>query len=219
MNAKYTIGYIDEDDTQVKTYRRKLKKHGFDVIGYEFEKGMTLKDLMKQVYLSDIDLLMIDYKLNDTNVVSFNGEEVEREIYETKPKFPHIVFTNKVDQAEPFIEDWKIIFDKEVVFGDDERIERFVTILEKSIEQYRNYVFKKKQQIAALLEKESESGLNAREKDALLLAQEELYIMDKSKIREVPKQIISFDKLEELSKTRKEAEFFLKMLIEKNKNK
>ncbi len=219
MKAKYTIGYIDEDDSQVKTYRRKLKNYGFDVIGYKFTKGMTLDGLMNQVYKSAIDLLMIDYKLNDTNVVSFNGEEVESEIYETKPKFPHIIFTNKVDQAEPFIEDWKIIFDKDVVFEDEISIERFVKVLEKSIEQYRNYVAKKKRLIGNLLDKEASGGLNAKEKDTLLLAQEELFIMDKSRVREAPMQLISFEKLEGLSKTRKEAEDFLKSLIEKNKGK
>src|SRR4051812_13188040 len=104
MIQRFKIGYIDEDIKQVKLYARKLKDFGFDVIGYEFEKGMNLKDLMDQVYASDIDLLMIDFKLNETNVVAFNGEKVEQEIYEMKPLFPHIIFTNKVEQAEPFVE-------------------------------------------------------------------------------------------------------------------
>lgn len=107
MATKFRIGYIDEDESQVKLYRRKLQKYGFDVIGYTFNKGMSLQDLMKQVYESDIDLLMIDYKLNETNIVSFNGEVVESDIYDKRPLFPHIIFTNKVEQAEPFISDYE----------------------------------------------------------------------------------------------------------------
>ena len=82
MPIQYKIGYIDEDASQVKLYRRKLRDFGFEVVGYEFHKGITLEDLMKQVYNSDIDLLMIDFRLNESNIVPFNGDAVEREIYE-----------------------------------------------------------------------------------------------------------------------------------------
>lgn len=85
MGTNYKIGYIDEDINQVKLYRRKLRDFGFEVIGYDFSKGMSLKELMEQVYSSDIDLLMIDFRLKEGNIVAFNGDEVEREIYEKKP--------------------------------------------------------------------------------------------------------------------------------------
>ena len=65
-----------------------------EIIGYDFHQGMTLDELMSQVYESDIDLLMIDYKLNETNQVTFNGEAVESDFYDKKPLFPHIIFTN-----------------------------------------------------------------------------------------------------------------------------
>lgn len=221
MNAKYKIGYIDEDKSQVKLYKRKLKEYGFEIIGYEIKKGMTLHSLMDQVYLSDIDLLMIDFKLNETNVVPFNGEAVENSIYDNKPLFPHIIFTNKVEQAEPFIEDWKIIFDKDEIFTEDEpeRVQRFVNILTKSIEQYRTHIGKKKDLLSGLLEKNEEVGLNAMEKNDLISIQDELKILDKTKINEVPKHLVSIEKLENLSKTRIEAAEFLQTLIDKSKTK
>jgi len=217
MSIKYNIGYIDENAGQVKLYRRKFKEYGFNVIGYKIEKGITLKNLMEQVYNSDIDLLMIDYKLNETNVIPFNGEAIESEVYENKPLFPHIIFTNKVDQAEPFVEDWKIIFDKDDVFETKEAITRFITIITKSIEKYKKYINKKKTILADLLTKGEERGLNASEKHILLSTQEELNRLDKSKAREVPKQLISVERLEKLSKTRKEAENFLNDLIKNSK--
>lgn len=63
MSIKYKIGYIDEDINQFKKYKRNLRDLGFDVIGYEYSKGMSLEELMQQVYNTDIDLLLIDYKL------------------------------------------------------------------------------------------------------------------------------------------------------------
>ena len=68
MSIRYKIGYIDEDPNQVKLYKRKLRVYGFEVIGYEFHKGMTIEELMEQVYSSNIDLLMIDFRLNESNV-------------------------------------------------------------------------------------------------------------------------------------------------------
>lgn len=217
MEKKYRIGYIDEDDKQVKLFRRELRDYGFEIIGYQFKKGMILNDLMKQVYKSNVDLVMIDYKLKGTKV-TFNGEKVESDLYEKKPRFPYIIFTSKRGDAEDFVEDWKMIFDKsEITAKDKPRQERFVKMLTKSIEQYQNFIVKKKIEISDLLLKGESKGLNAVEKDTLLKLQRELQDLDKTIIQEVPEQLISIQKLEDLSSTRKEAEEFLQSLIEKNR--
>ena len=221
MESKYKIGYIDEDVNQVKKYQRRFRKYGIEIISYEFHKGMTLDELMDQVYESDIDLLMIDYKLNETNQVTFNGEAVESEFYDKKPLFPHIIFTNKVEQAEPHVENWMKIFDKEEIFSEDENdkenVMRFITKLSKSIEQYRNHVNKKKVIIAQLLEKGEKEGLTASEKDVLVSKQDELIALNKSERNEIPKHLLTEKKLNDLSKTKKEAEEFLQSLIDKRK--
>lgn len=223
MDTKYKIGYIDEDVKQVKKYQRRFRNFGIEVIGYEFQKGMSLEELMEQVYRSDIDLLMIDFKLNETNQVTFNGEAVERDFYDNKPLFPHIIFTNKVEQAEPHVEDWKIIFDKDDIFSegedDEKKVQHFITTLERSIEQYRNYIEKKKNTISELLVKGGKEGLSSSEQDHLISLQRELRDLDKTKAKEIPEKLISVNQLEDLSKTRKEAEAFLQSLIEKSKKK
>ena len=220
MEIKYRIGYVDEDINQVKKYQRRFKKLGFEVVGYDFEKEMTLQELMNQLYNSDIDLLMIDYKLDESNKVTFNGEAVANEIYENKPLFPHIIFTNKKDDAEPHVEDWKIIFDKDEIFNeveeDKEKVNHFITTLERSIEQYRKHIQKRKDEISNILKKGKEHGLNPKEEDTLISLQRELRDLDKSQKKEIPEKLISFEKLEDLSQTRKEAEQFLLSLIAKN---
>jgi hypothetical protein len=178
---------------------------------------------MTQVYESDIDLLMIDYKLKETNLVAFNGEAVESEFYEKRPLFPYIIFTNKVDQAEPFVDDWSKIFDKDDIFSevdeDKDKVQHFITTLIKIIEQYKSYIVKKKDTISELIKKGEREGLNSSEQNSLISLQRELGDLDKTQSKEVPETLISFEKLDDLSKTRKEAEAFLKSLIEKNKNK
>jgi hypothetical protein len=223
MSTVYKIGYVDENDGQVKLYKRKLKAHGFSVIGYKFIKGMSPEDLMVQILESDIDLLMIDYKLNESNIVSFNGEKIESLIYDKKPLFPHIIFTNKVDQAEPYVEDWKIIFDKDEIFSEEEEdkiaVERFVTTLKKSIEQYKSHIQNKKNSLSLLLEKADKNNLTSIDKNNLLELQEELKIFEKTRVNEVPRQLLVKDNLENIVSLKNEAEEFLQSLIEKRKKK
>ena len=220
MKAKYTIGYIDEDPNEVNTYARRLRPFGFNVIGFDFVKGMPFNDLMTQVYnANEIDLLMIDFNLKGSNIVAFDGDKVESDFYDKKPRFPHIIFTSDTGYAEGFVEDLKIIFDKEDVFEDEETIKKFVTMLEKSILQYRNHIEKKKNLISELLIKGKKEGLDSSEQDSLISLQRELSDLDKTKKKEIPEKLISFEKLDDLSKTRKEAEAFLQSLIEKSKKK
>ena len=220
MKTKYTIGYIDENPNEVNTYARRLRPFGFNVIGFEFTKGMSFNELMTQVYnANDIDLLMIDFNLKGSNIVAFDGDKVESDFYDKKPRFPHIIFTSDTEYAEGFVEDLKIIFDKEDVFEDKETIQKFVTMLEKSILQYRNHIDKKKTLISELLVKGEEEGLSSSEQDSLISLQRELGDLDKTKKKEIPEKLISFEKLDDLSKTRKEAEAFLQSLIEKSKKK
>lgn len=219
MDPKYKIGYIDENVDQVKKITRNLRPHGFEVIGYDFQENMSPESLMQQVYDSDIDLLMIDYKLKESNIVGFNGDVIEALIYNNKPLFPHIIFTSDTDQAEAHVEDWKIIYDKrEILFEDDEdktKSQRFVKMLVGSIEQYRGYIKTRKDALASLLQKGESEGLNAAEKNEVLTLQNELHNLDRSKIDEIPKQLISLERLENLAKSRKEAEDFLLSLINK----
>jgi hypothetical protein len=216
---RYKIGYLDEDINQVKLYRRKLRDYGFDVVGYEFYRGITIEELMQQVYSSDIDLLMIDFRLNESNMVPFNGDAIEREIYEKRPLFPHIIFTNKVDQAEPEVDDLKIIFDKEIVFPLDDDNEtsqttRFINTLKKSIEQYQRHILKRKEIISKLLEKEEKHTLSVEEKSLLLATQRELMSLDSLRISEVPESLISIDSLDKVTKARQDAEAYIKLLLE-----
>jgi hypothetical protein len=211
---KYRIGYIDEDASEVKILQRKLREHDIEVIGYEFTQGMTKEELLKQVYSSDIDLLLIDYKLKG-QLVTFNGEEIESDIYEKKPRFPYIIFTSDPSHAEGFIEDWKSIYNKNELFSHDEaKNEKFIRIIIKSIEQYRNFVHRKKSELSFLLKKGEQEGLEVVEQHTMLSLQRELMSLDTTTAKELPEQLASYQKVESLSKVRKNAEDFLKSLIE-----
>ena len=128
-NFTHLTGYISKDEKQIEFYNKELRIYDVKIIGYNFEKGMTIENLMNQVYLSNIDLLITDYELNTTNLVAFNGDVVEDEMYYNKPQFPLIVLTDKIEEAEAFIQDWKIIFEKDKIFRNQKSKARFANIL------------------------------------------------------------------------------------------
>ncbi|GCC52890.1 hypothetical protein SanaruYs_31300 [Chryseotalea sanaruensis] len=211
---KYKIGYIDENSLEVAKYEKDLRAY-FDVIGYDIKKGLPLLDLINQVYQSDIDLLMIDYLLVDKGVLTYNGDEVARTFEEIKPRFPMIIFTHEQSQALPHVDNPFIICDKAEV---KDNAGKFASKLTKLIEQYKTYISKRKNLINELLDKGESEGLKADEKHELLDAQLELNNLDK-RSTEVPLQLLTDKKLEDLSKTTKEAEAFLESLIKKSKKK
>lgn len=207
---KYKIGYIDEDSTQVTKYERDLRKY-FDVIGFTINPGLELNDLLKQVYDSDIDLLMVDYLMVDKGVLTYNGDEVARAYEEIKPRFPVIIFTNEESQAFPHVDNPNIIYDKSLVKND---LNYFVELLNKNISAYKNYIGKRKNIISDLLLKGENAGLSPDEKHILLQTQIELINLDKWS-NEVPFQLLDDKRLENLSKTTKEAEEFLESILKK----
>lgn len=209
---KYKIGYIDEDPTQFNKYERELREY-FDVVGYEISKGLTLEDLINQVYQSDIDLLLVDYLLVEKGVLVYNGDKVARAFEEIKPSFPIIVFTNEENQAFPQVDNPFNLIDKGDVKSDKGKV---ISKLTKSIEHYKNFVSKRKNLINKLLDKGEKEGLNSEEKHELLQAQSELNNLDK-RSTEVPLQLLTDKKLEDLSKIKKDAEAFLESLINKYK--
>lgn len=207
---KYKIGYIDEDSSQVAKIEMKLRPY-FDIIGFDITQGLELNDLLKQVYNSDIDLLMVDYLMVDKGILTYNGDEVVRAFEEIKPRFPMIIFTNEEFQAFPQVDNPNTIYEKSLI---NTRKDHFVEILKKNILAYKNYIKKRKNIINDLLLKGEKEGLSSEDKHILLQTQTELINLDKWS-NEVPFQLLDDKRLENLSKTTREAEQFLESILKK----
>lgn len=210
----YNIGYVDEDPKQVKKFSRLLRDHGFNVTGYDIEKGMPSDELIRKIYDSEIDLLMIDYLLKSKGVLTFNGDEIERKYNEIRPNFPHIIFTSHAPDALNDVDNPNIIYEKEMV---TERIDQFVEILKKNIRLYQDYVKQRKESVTKLVEKSQAEDLTVREKEDLLKAQFELGNLDTKSKKEIPLEMMTLASQEKIEALRKESEEFLEQLIKKRK--
>ena len=120
-------------------------------------------------------------------------------------KFPHIIFTSEEADAFDSVDNPNIIYEKEKATN-PETVKKFADTLKKIVENYRKYISTRKEKISILLEKGESIGLSAQEKHDLINLQNELLSLDKKKQDEVPNQLLFEDKIEDLSRTKKEAE-------------
>jgi hypothetical protein len=209
---KYRIGYIDESVRQVQRYERLLRPY-FDVVSYEITKGMSLKRLLKLVYESDVDLLMVDYLMVESGMLTFNGDKVAREYEKIKPRFPTLIFTNRHVDAFDSVDNPNIIYEKGDVRNNRPH---FVEVLTKNIELYKSYIHERREVIRKLTDKSAKGKLSSLEKHQLLEAQQELNSLDKWNVQ-IPLQLLDENKIEDLEKTAKDAKAFLSSLIKKGK--
>lgn len=212
--TKYSIGFVDEDPQEIRRYANRLEPMGFEVIDYNIEKGLDLDQLLNLIYESEIDLVMVDFLLNERGILGFNGDAVIREFKKIKPEFPMIIFTSKDKQAFPLVDDVNLIYDKARIRDDDTELERFIAVLSKNIEKYRKDVSLREERIKKLIAKrESGNQLNTAEKAELYRFQFELSNLDQ-RTKDTPDHLLVELKLDQLSTTIEEAEEFLKKLKE-----
>lgn len=208
----YTLGYVDENKYERRRYTSRFKRLGFDIVGYEIKKGMPIEDLVDEIYSSEIDLLLIDYLLNERGFLGYNGDSVVDEYNKIKPGFPMLIFTSKEDQAFPHSDNPNIIYDKNYVA---EKAEKFKAIIEKNIEHYLDEIESRRKKIKSLLEIRNERKLDSKEKNELFKLQFELVNLDQ-KTKEAPDYLLTDLKLDEISTTIEEAELLIQELKQKD---
>jgi len=217
--TKYTIGFVDEDPQEIRRYANRLEPVGFKIIDYDIKKGLQLDELLDRIYNSEIDMVMVDFLLNERGVLGFNGDRVIREFKKIKPDFPMIIFTSKDRQAYPAVDDVNLIYDKARIRDDDAELQRFITILSKNIEKYRNDIKQREDRIKELIAKrEDGEELDSQEKSELYRLQFELSNLDQ-RTKETPDQLLVDLKLDQLSTTADEAAELLRNLKKESDDK
>ena len=211
----HKIGFVDEDIHEVSRYRRRFRKMGVSIVDFNIIEGLPMEELIDRIYNSEIDLLMVDFLLNERGGLGYNGDSVVREFNKVRPTFPMIIFTSRDMQALPHVDDPNIIYDKSLIGSDDTNShEKFLTILDRNIKKYRDNIEIKTKKINELINKRKESELTSIEKDELFNMQLELANLDQ-KNKETPSHLMTDLKLDELSSTIEEAQEVMKKLKQK----
>ncbi|SHM36023.1 hypothetical protein SAMN02746066_01672 [Anaerosporobacter mobilis DSM 15930] len=105
----YTIGLIDDEESQLKAMRRTIKINAPRSVEYDFksyslskESGKLVdevfRDVMHDIVNEEIGCLIIDYKIM-VRTTKIQGTEIFRKIKEVVPKFPIIILTEVVEES------------------------------------------------------------------------------------------------------------------------
>lgn len=172
------LGYLDENKGNRNTFYRIFKKD-FEVIMLDdFAKVFTLDLLLEEIDKQSIQVLAVDYKLADSGVVQYDGDQVLEAINERKRYFPVFMMTSYVDAAIQKVNNTFLVNDKDGL-NNQETVDLLKEQIKGSVESYQRIVTKIEQRVKELEAKQdSAEGLSKEEEAELLNLHAELNKID-----------------------------------------
>lgn len=162
------LGYLDENKGNRNTFYRVFKKD-FDIVMLDdFAKVFTLDLLLEEIDKQEIQVLAVDYKLADSGVVQYDGDQVLDAINERKRYFPVFMMTSYVDAAIQKVNNTFLVNDKDGL-NNPQTLELLKNQIAGSVESYHRIVKEKEQRVKALEAKQDGAeGLTDEEEQELL---------------------------------------------------
>jgi hypothetical protein len=161
----YRIGYIDEDKGWRNTFRQYLKDD-FEIVLFDITEETTVETLVDDIFNQAIDMLVIDFRLDETGLVDFNADILVDKIQGRNLYYPLIILTSFESDALDHLENANLVNGKDMLSGDSTSK---VSILKQKISKIAgDYTFKVSESVSELeiLEKKRvETGLNPNEED------------------------------------------------------
>ncbi|WP_254526719.1 MULTISPECIES: hypothetical protein [unclassified Sphingobacterium] len=161
----YKIGYIDEDKGWRSTFRQYLKDD-FEIVLFDINEETTVETLVDDVFNQAMDMLVIDFRLDETGLVDFNADTLVDKIQERNLYYPLIILTSFESDALDHLENANLVNGKDMLSGDNSSK---VSILKQKISKIANdYISKMKETVLELeiLEKRRvKNGLEPNEED------------------------------------------------------
>lgn len=162
------LGYLDENKGNRNTFYRVFKKD-FDVVMLDdFAKVFTLDLLLEEIDKQEIQVLAVDYKLADSGMVQYDGDQVLDAINERKRYFPVFMMTSYVDAAIQKVNNTFLVNDKDGL-NNPQTVELLKNQIAGSVESYHRIVKEKEQRVKTLEAKQDGAeGLTEEEEQELL---------------------------------------------------
>lgn len=162
------LGYLDENKGNRNTFYRVFKKD-FDVVMLDdFAKVFTLDLLLEEIDKQEIQVLAVDYKLADSGMVQYDGDQVLDAINERKRYFPVFMMTSYVDAAIKKVNNTFLVNDKDGL-NNPQTVELLKNQIAGSVESYHRIVKEKEQRVKTLEAKQDGAeGLTEEEEQELL---------------------------------------------------
>ena len=131
---KYNVGYLDEEDQWRLTARNGLISD-FKVSVLDLPQS---SDMIWPVVLEkELDALIVDFRLFESGEVTYNGNDIIKEVQRHNLHFPLFIMTSYENDAFSQCEDVLIIRDKRM-FQNEEELVRFKHTLMGRLDAYYN---------------------------------------------------------------------------------
>ncbi|AEE51085.1 hypothetical protein [Haliscomenobacter hydrossis] len=158
----YRVGYVDEDGGQKSTFFNTLKDD-FEVKLFDITEETDSESLVEAILASSLDVLVLDFLLDETGLVDFNADELIEKIQEVNKHYPLIILTSREVDALDQIPDANLINGKEEMLVN--KIDIFKQKLNKIASNYKASIGNAQKELEHLEEKREEKGLEPNEED------------------------------------------------------
>ena len=158
---RYRIGFIDESPEWILQFKR-FANGNFDVESFVLSENTTLEGLVNEIRSKNLDCVVVDFELKESELLQFNGDEIVEKIREKTPYFPLFIITNK-DEIDVLnqVEDNDIVYDKDLVTGDKQ--ETFILRIKNKIEHYYFRIEHANREIERFVQLKAERALSPAE--------------------------------------------------------
>jgi hypothetical protein len=160
----YRIGYIDEDNGWKNTFRQSLKDD-FEIILFDIKDDSTVESLVAEIFDAKVDMIVLDFRLDETGLVEFNADALVDKILETNLYFPLIVLTSHEIDALEHLSNANIVNGKDMLEGDSPKVDILKHKINKLVIDYNTRITDSTTELKALEAKKEDSGLQPAEED------------------------------------------------------
>lgn len=158
----YKIGYIDEEEPQRNSFYQFLKDD-FEIELFDITEETEPESLVQDIFNSALDILVLDFRLDESGLVNFNADRLIELIQEKNLYYPLVVLTSHELDALDHIKNANLINGKTEMLG--EKVEVFIQKLKKIAGDYKTDVTSNEKELSELEQKRLKEGLDTAEED------------------------------------------------------
>lgn len=199
MNDKIRLVYLDEEESW-QSQAHSVLKNDFQLHIPQYMPH-NIEDIWQDICKFDAQVVLIDYRLNNTGKVSYTGDDVIRVLHRHNKHLPMFIITSYEDNALKECKEAQIIRGKEL-FTDANQYEKLKSIITANVNNYNNRK-ESAEKIIKRLQNKVTNGESLTSEESAAKFEAELYLSDLDLDNSVRFDLItskSNDTLEELLK-------------------
>lgn len=161
------LGFVDDEISSIINFRGWfIDDYNLEI--FEIDDSITAEEIAQRVQIANLDMLLIDFKLDENGNTAIDGNQVAIEVRKLLPHLPLTILTSHERDAVSHVDDGMLLRSKDELSED--YIDIFKTKVFNTIKNYRSKVVQEKAIVKDLSEKKLEIELNEKEEESLFNA-------------------------------------------------